>query len=111
MNHGQTSQVTRRKFLTSASIGAGALWLAPPILFAQNGNPVTASRNQGAAAKIIVQHLRGGGSGLSGSGGNIAVLSGADRKILRDAGLTKSSGGNAEAPGGLDANPIRPPIH
>ena len=55
MNQGRTSQVTRRKFLTSASIGAGALWLAPPILFAQNGNPVTASRNQGAAAKIIVQ--------------------------------------------------------
>jgi len=55
MNQGRTSQVTRRKFLTSASLGAGALWLAPPDLFAQNGNPVTVSRNQGAAAKIIVQ--------------------------------------------------------
>src|SRR5215467_12389744 len=107
MNHGQTSQVTRRKFLTSASIGAGALWLAPPVLFAKNGNPVTASRNEGAAAKIIVQRLRGGVSVLSGSGGNIAVLSGADGKILVDAGLTTSRRGIAEALGGLDANPIR----
>lgn len=107
MNHGQTSQVTRRKFLTSASIGAGALWVAPPILFAQNGNPVTASRNEGAAAKIIVQRLRGGVSVLSGSGGNIAVLSGADGKILVDAGLTTSRRGIAEALGGFDANPIR----
>ena len=43
MNQGRTSQVTRRKFLTSASLGVGALWLAPPDLFAQNGNPVTVS--------------------------------------------------------------------
>jgi glyoxylase-like metal-dependent hydrolase (beta-lactamase superfamily II) len=107
MKQGRTSQVTRRKFLTSASIGAGALWFAPPILFAQNGNPVTTSRNQGAAAKIIVQHLRGGVSVLSGSGGNIAVLSGADGKILVDAGLTTSRRGIAEALGGLDASPVR----
>ena len=32
VNHKQTSQVTRRQFLTSASLGAGALWLAPPNL-------------------------------------------------------------------------------
>src|SRR5262245_49632533 len=107
MNRGRTSQVTRRKFLTSASIGAGALWLTPPILFAQNGNPVTVSRNQGAAAKIIVQDLRGGVSVLSGSGGNIAVLSGADGKILVDAGLATSRRAIAEALAGLDANPVR----
>ena len=107
MNQGRTSQVTRRKFLTSASLGVGTLWLAPPDLFAQNGNPVTVSRNQGAAAKIIVQHLHGGVSVLSGSGGNIAVLSGADGKILVDAGLTTSRRGIAEALAGIDANPIR----
>src|SRR5215468_4944491 len=107
MNRGRTSQVTRRKFLTSASIGAGALWLAPPVLFAKNGNPVTASRNEGAAAKIIVQRLRGDVSVLSGSGGNIAVLSGADGKILVDAGLATSRRAIAEALAGLDANPVR----
>src|SRR6185503_3634678 len=107
MNQGRTSQVTRRKFLTSASIGAGALWFAPPILFAQNGNPVTTSRNQGAAAKIIVQHLRGGVSVLSGSGGNIAVLSGADGKILVDAGLATSRRAIVEGLTGINANPVR----
>src|SRR5262245_13013583 len=107
MNQGRTSQVTRRKFLTSASIGAGALWLAPPVLFAKNGNPVTASRDEGAAAKIIVQRLRGGVSVLSGSGGNIAVLSGADGKILVDAGLATSRRGIAGGRDGLDANPVR----
>lgn len=107
MNNKQTSQLTRRQFLTSASLGAGALWLAPLNLFAQNNNPVTVSRDQGAAAKITVQHLRGGVSVLSGSGGNIAVLSSADGKILVDAGLTTSRRAIAEALAGINAKPVR----
>ena len=107
MNNKETSQVTRRQFLISTSLGAGALWLAAPNLFGQNLNPVTVSRDQGGAAKITVQHLRGGISVLSGSGGNIAVLSGADGKILVDAGLTTSRRVIAEALAGLDANPVR----
>jgi glyoxylase-like metal-dependent hydrolase (beta-lactamase superfamily II) len=107
MNNKQTSQVTRRQFLTSASLGAGALWLAPRFLFAGDDNPVTVSREQGAAAKITVQNLRDGVSVLSGSGGNVAVLSGADGKILVDAGLTTSRRGIAEALARIDANPVR----
>jgi len=107
MNQGRISQVTRRQFLTCASLGAVGLWLAPRHLFAQDGNLVTASRDQGASAKITVQRLRGGVSVLTGSGGNIAVLSGTDGKILIDAGLATSRRRIAEALGGLDANPIR----
>jgi len=107
MNHKQTSQITRRQFLTSASLGAGALWLAPLNLFAGDDNPVAVSRDQGATAKITVQNLRGGISVLSGSGGNIAVLSGADGKILVDAGLTTSRRGIVEAFAGINANPVR----
>jgi glyoxylase-like metal-dependent hydrolase (beta-lactamase superfamily II) len=107
MNNKQASQVTRRRFLTSAGLGAGALWLAPLSVFAKNGNLVIGSRDQGAAAKITVQNLRGGVSVLSGAGGNIAVLSGADDKILVDAGLTTSRRGIAEALTRIDANPVR----
>jgi len=107
MNQGRISQVTRRQFLTCASLGAIGLWLAPRHLFAQDGNLVTASRDQRASAKITVQRLRGGVSVLTGSGGNIAVLSGTDGKILIDAGLATSRRRIAEALGGLDANPIR----
>jgi len=107
VNNKQTSQVTRRQFLTCASLGAAGLWLAPRDLFGQDGNLVTVSRDQGASAKIAVQKLRGGVSVLSGSGGNIAVLSGADGKILVDAGLTKSRRGIAEALAGIDADPVR----
>ena len=107
MNNNRTSQVTRRQFLTYASLNAAGLWLASRDLFAQDGDLVTLSRDQGAAAKIAVQKLRGGVSVLSGSGGNIAVLSGADGKILVDAGLTKSRRGIAEALAGIDADPVR----
>src|SRR5215813_11055489 len=107
MNNKKTSQVTRRQFLTSASLGAGALWLAPPFLFGQDDNPVTLSSDQGAAAKITVQKLRGGISVLSGSGGNIAVLSGVDGKVLVDAGLTTSRRGITEALAAIDADPVR----
>jgi glyoxylase-like metal-dependent hydrolase (beta-lactamase superfamily II) len=85
----------------------GVLALSPHDLFAEDGNLVTASRDQAASAKITVQKLRGGVSVLTGSGGNIAVLSGTDGKILIDAGLATSRRGIAEALGGLDANPIR----
>ena len=107
MNNNRTSQVTRRQFLTCASLGAAGLWLAPRDLFGQDGNLVTVSRDQGASAKIAVQKLRGGVSVLSGSGGNIAVLSGADGKILVDAGLTTSGRGIAEALAGINADPVR----
>jgi len=107
MNQGRISQVTRRQFLTCASLGVGVLALSPHDLFAEDGNLVTASRDQAASAKITVQKLRGGVSVLTGSGGNIAVLSGTDGKILIDAGLATSRRRIAEALGGLDANPIR----
>ena len=107
MNQARTSQVTRRKFLASAGLGVGVLALSPHDLFAEDGNLVTASRDQAASAKITVQKLRGGVSVLTGSGGNIAVLSGTDGKILIDAGLATSRRRIAEALGDLDANPIR----
>src|SRR5262249_24088613 len=102
----QTSRVNRRQFLTSASLGAGALWLAPLFLLCLADNPVTLSRDQGAAAKITVQNLRGVISVLSGSGGNIAVLSGPDGKVLVDAGLKTSRRRIVESLAGIDANPI-----
>ena len=107
MNKQETSQITRRQFLASASVGAAGLLLTPRGLFAQNGNPVTVSRDQGAAARITVQNLRGGVVVLSGSGGNIAVLSGADGKILVDAGLATSRRAIVEALTGINANPVR----
>src|SRR5215831_14714898 len=107
MNHGQTSQVTRRKFLTSASLGVGVLALSPRDLFAQDRNLVTVSRDQAAVARITVQNLRGGVSVLSGSGGNIAVLSGTDGKILVDTGLNTSRRGIVEALASINADPIR----
>jgi len=106
VNSDQTSRVTRRQFLASTSVGAAAFWLAPRNLFAQDTNPVTVSRGQGAGAKITVQNLRGGVSVLTGSGGNIAVLSGTDGKILIDAGLATSRPGNAEALAGISSSPV-----
>ena len=60
-----------------------------------------------AAAKINVQMLRRGISVLSGSGGNIAVLSGPDGKLLVDAGFAVSRPRVSDALASINAAPIR----
>jgi glyoxylase-like metal-dependent hydrolase (beta-lactamase superfamily II) len=89
--------LSRRRFLANASLAAGAtassLWLNPRGLFAQDASQnaiITGGRAAGAAAKITTQKLRGNVSALLGSGGNIAVLTGPDGKLLVDSGYATS---------------------
>src|SRR6266481_2027914 len=78
---------SRRRFLSAAGVAAGAIWLNPRWLFAEDISPVIIIRNAAATAKINVTKLRGNVSVLEGSGGNIAVLTGSDGKLLVDAGI------------------------
>src|SRR5215472_5513541 len=59
-----------------------------------------------ATAKIEVHPLRRNISVLEGSGGNIAVLTGKDGKILIDAGFTVSKPRVAQALDSLSTDPI-----
>lgn len=63
--------------------------------------------NAAANAKITVRPLRRNVSVLEGSGGNIAVLTGRDGKLLVDAGFSVSRPAIADALASLNADPIK----
>ena len=103
--------LTRRDFLTAAGAAATATWFIPRYLAAdepsiKNLSPVTIIRNAAAHATITTQPLRRNISVLLGSGGNIAVLTGPDGKILIDAGITSSRPRISEALAALSNDPI-----
>jgi len=83
-------ELSRRGFLDTALLAAAAAWLVPcPRLRADDGI-VGVIKNAAATGAITVQPLRGNVSVILGSGGNIAVLSGPDGKLLVDAGIAVS---------------------
>lgn len=82
--------LARRQFLASASLAAAAAWLAPRDAFAEEDHLVVDALKEAATAKVRVQTLRRNISVLLGAGGNIAVLSGPDGKLLVDAEIVTS---------------------
>jgi glyoxylase-like metal-dependent hydrolase (beta-lactamase superfamily II) len=70
-------------------------------------SPVTIIRNAAATAKINVTKLRGNISAFEGSGGNIAVLTGPDGKVLVDAGIPGSRPRITEALASLSNDPVK----
>jgi glyoxylase-like metal-dependent hydrolase (beta-lactamase superfamily II) len=102
--------LSRRNFLTSASLAASALLLRPNGIFGE-AVPVPAvlaqGRASGATAKIKTQALRGNISALIGSGGNIAVLPGKDGKLLIDSGYSTSQPQITTALNALSSDPIK----
>jgi len=103
------TMISRRGFLGSATAVAGAAWMSPRVLFAQEAQQpdvVINGRKAAATAKITTQKLRGGVYALMGSGGNIAVLPGPDGKVLVDSGISTSRPQILDALNALSAEPI-----
>jgi glyoxylase-like metal-dependent hydrolase (beta-lactamase superfamily II) len=98
--------VSRRQFLISSGVAIAGACLAPARLFAQKGL-VEIALKESATAKITVQALRRNISVLLGQGGNIAVLSGPDGKLLVDAGIVTTRPNVAAALASVNADPIR----
>jgi hypothetical protein len=105
MKWNQRSQLSRRDFVKVAGLTATAISIRPHSLFAEAESPVVTIRREAADAKIDVQKLRDNISVLMGSGGNIAVLTGRDGKVLVDAGITASRPRIMEALDSLSADP------
>src|SRR3979411_3469059 len=82
-------------------------WLSPSQAYAEARNIVDLIRDDAAMAPIKVHRLRGDVSILEGSGGNIAVLTGADGKVFIDAGITASRPRILEAANALSRDPIK----
>jgi len=105
MNTNNRLNLSRRHFV-SASLGASAVVFAKSRLFAQEAGIVPTMIQAASRAKIEVNRLRRNISVLEGSGGNIAVLTGKDGKLLIDAGFAVSRSRVAPALDSLSADSI-----
>ena len=81
-------------------------WLTPREAFAEARGLVSLIKDSAAVSPIVTHTLRNGISVLEGSGGNIAVLTGPDGKVLVDGGIGVSRPQLTKALAGLGADPV-----
>jgi glyoxylase-like metal-dependent hydrolase (beta-lactamase superfamily II) len=90
----------------SAAYTATGGWLTPREAFAEARGLVTLIKDSAATSPIVTHKLRDNISVLEGSGGNVAVLTGPDGKVLIDAGIGVSRPQITKALADLSAEPI-----
>lgn len=110
MEYPAKSALSRRGFclccVSGAAYAATAGWLTPRQAFAEARGLVSLIKDSAAVAPIVTHRLRNNVSVLEGSGGNIAVLTGPDGKVLIDAGIGVSRPQIAKALAALGADPV-----
>ncbi len=111
MSGSDDARLSRRGFclccLGATTCATSGKWLSPSEVYARSRNIVDNIRTAAASAPIRVHVLRNNVSVLEGSGGNIAVLSGQDGKVLIDAGITASRPRIQDALSGLGRDPVK----
>jgi glyoxylase-like metal-dependent hydrolase (beta-lactamase superfamily II) len=105
-NKDGVSDLSRRRFIMVAGLGAAAVAFAPGVVFAQKKGIVETMIDSAAQAKIETHTLRRNICVLEGSGGNIAVLTGKDGKLLIDSGFTVSRPRITNALNSLSSDPL-----
>ena len=101
--------LSRRGFCLCCLGGAAAAaggWLSPREAYAEARGIVSLIKDSAAVSPITVHNLRNNISVLEGSGGNVAVLTGPDGKVLVDAGIAVSRPQMTKALAALGAEPI-----
>jgi glyoxylase-like metal-dependent hydrolase (beta-lactamase superfamily II) len=98
---------TRRRFLAVLEMTVGAGLLTRRSLFASESGIVPTMVSAAATARVTVQPIRRNISVLQGSGGNIAVLTGRDGKLLVDAGFAVSRTSVANALASINGDPVK----
>ncbi len=106
MSHRTNRTHSRRRFIATAGILTAGAWIAPGQLFAGE-NIVATARKRAETTDLTVETLRGNVSAIIGSGGNIAVLTGADGKIMIDSGYATSRSKITEALVKMSSEPIK----
>jgi glyoxylase-like metal-dependent hydrolase (beta-lactamase superfamily II) len=99
-------KISRRRLLAMTGVCTGAL-LARPTRVIPGDGLVQIMVAEAAKAKINVQPLRRNISVLEGSGGNIAVLTGDDGKLLVDAGFAVSRPAISNALASINPDPVK----
>jgi glyoxylase-like metal-dependent hydrolase (beta-lactamase superfamily II) len=107
MKEHERDKISRRRMLAAAGISAGAALLVRRPLFASEEGIVPTMVSAAAKAKISVQPLRRNITVVEGSGGNIAVLTGRDGKLLVDAGFSVSRPAISDALASINSDPIK----
>ena len=106
----RNSAMSRRGFclccVGGAAYTATGRWLTPRQAFAEARGLVSLIKDSAAVSPIVTHKLRSNISVLEGSGGNIAVLTGPEGKVLIDAGIGVSRPQITKALAGLGADPI-----
>jgi glyoxylase-like metal-dependent hydrolase (beta-lactamase superfamily II) len=101
--------LSRRGFCLCCAGGAvfaAGGWLTPREAFAEARGLVSLIKDSAAVSPIVTHRLRNNVSVLEGSGGNIAVLTGPDGKVLIDAGIGVSRPQITKALADLGADPV-----
>src|SRR6202795_749068 len=102
--------LSRRGFCLCCAGGAAFAatngWLTPREAFAEARGIVSLIKDSAAVSPIVTHKLRDNISVLEGSGGNIAVLTGPDGKVLVDAGIGVSRKQLTDALAALSSDPI-----
>jgi glyoxylase-like metal-dependent hydrolase (beta-lactamase superfamily II) len=111
MTSPQAYMLSRRHFCLCC-IGGGATfvaangWLTPREAFAEARGIVSLIKDSAATSPLTTHKLRNNISVFEGSGGNIAVLTGPDGKVLIDAGIGVSRPQITKALTELGAEPV-----
>jgi glyoxylase-like metal-dependent hydrolase (beta-lactamase superfamily II) len=102
--------LSRRHFclccLGGAAFAATGGWLTPRAAFAEARGLVSLIKDSAATSPIVTHKLRNNISVLEGSGGNVAVLTGPDGKVLIDAGIAVSRPQMSKALDALGSDPV-----
>jgi glyoxylase-like metal-dependent hydrolase (beta-lactamase superfamily II) len=101
--------MSRRGFCLCCIGGAATVangWLTPREAFAEARGLVSLIKDSAATSPIVTHKLRNNVSVLEGSGGNVAVLTGPDGKVLIDAGIGVSRPQITKALAALGPEPI-----
>src|SRR5258706_2074297 len=102
--------LSRRHFclccIGGAAFAASNGWLTPRQAFAEARGLVSLIKDSAATSPIVTHRLRNNISVFERSGGNIAVLTGGDGKVLIDAGIRVSRPQITKALADLGAGPV-----
>lgn len=109
MTH-QQPHLSRRGFcmccVAAGTFAATGGWLSPRAAYAEARGLVSLIKDSAATSPIMTHKLRDNISVLEGSGGNVAVLTGPDGKVLVDAGISVSREQMKKALANLSTDPV-----
>jgi glyoxylase-like metal-dependent hydrolase (beta-lactamase superfamily II) len=98
---------SRREFLASAGILTAGIIFLPRDLFARQTSPVNTIIEEARKGALTVTKLRGNISVIEGSGGNVAVFTGPQGKLMIDAGINVSEMKMKAALSKISKDPIK----